>query len=286
MRLWDVAEGKELRRFEGHTGGVWAVAFSPDGRHALSGGGGVYRGNDWVWDADPTMRLWDLQTGREVRRFEGHTGQVLGVAFASDGRHAVSGGTDLVLRVWEVKTGRELRRLEGHTALVLSVTGSPDGRHVLSTSRDGSVRLWDVESGKEVRRFEGHNGWVMAAVLSPDGRRVLSGGADHTVRLWDTASGKELRRFAGHTTMVLRVAFSPDGRWALSGGGCQVVDPRRYAPAGKDYGVRLWDVESGEELLHLEEHRGAIFGLAFAPDGRRALSGSGDTTLRVWGLPR
>src|SRR5581483_2742941 len=61
LRLWDVASGKEVRRFEGHTGGVWGVAFSSDGRKALSGGGAVLRNNAWVFDADASVRLWDVR---------------------------------------------------------------------------------------------------------------------------------------------------------------------------------------------------------------------------------
>src|SRR5262249_38526602 len=91
MRLWDVATGKEVRRFEGHTGGVWGVALSSDGKRALSGGGSLVRNGNWV-EPDSSVRLWDVQTGQELRRFEGHKRQVLTVAFAPDGRRAVSGG--------------------------------------------------------------------------------------------------------------------------------------------------------------------------------------------------
>src|SRR5205807_7972107 len=82
LRLWDVRTGKEVRRFEGHTGGVWGVAFAPDGRRALSGGGGLARGDAWQGDAGSTVRLWAVETGKEVRRFVGHKAQVLSEAFS------------------------------------------------------------------------------------------------------------------------------------------------------------------------------------------------------------
>ena len=84
---------------EGHTGSVLSVAFSPDGRTALSGSGEL-------GGQDHTVRLWDLATGREVRRMEGHTEPVRSVAFSPDGRYALSGSgswesTDHTLRLWE-----------------------------------------------------------------------------------------------------------------------------------------------------------------------------------------
>ncbi|MCY3019106.1 MAG: hypothetical protein NTW87_08775 [Planctomycetota bacterium] len=79
MKLWDVATGRELRTFSGHTDGVFSVAFSPDGKLALSG--------SW----DKTLKLWEVATGRELRTFSGHDGQVMSVAFSPDGKAALSG---------------------------------------------------------------------------------------------------------------------------------------------------------------------------------------------------
>jgi WD40 repeat protein len=90
MRLWDIRTGKEVRRFEGHSAGV-AVAFSPDGRRALSGGFG-----------DRTVRLWDVDTGKELHRLTGHKGGVTGVALSPDGRFAVSGSADNTARLWRL----------------------------------------------------------------------------------------------------------------------------------------------------------------------------------------
>src|SRR5205823_1548047 len=96
----------ELRRFEGHSRGtVLALAFSPDGRRALSG------------SIDKTMRLWEVETGKELRRFPelGDAGWFISVAFSRDGRRALTGHGDNHVRLWDVETGRELRRFVGHT---------------------------------------------------------------------------------------------------------------------------------------------------------------------------
>ena len=96
LRLWDVKTGEEIRKFDGHTEGVWGVAISPDGRRALSGSG------RWTLDsADTTVRLWDLETGKELHKLAGHTQTVWNVAFLTDGKKALSCG-DKSVRLWQL----------------------------------------------------------------------------------------------------------------------------------------------------------------------------------------
>jgi hypothetical protein len=216
----------------------------------------------------PEYRAGELAT--EIRRLEGHRGPVFGVAFAPDGRKALSGGADGSVRLWDTHTGKELRRFDGHAGPVWAVVYSPDGRRALSGGFDARVRLWELASGREVRRFDGHTDYVRGVAFAPDGRRVLSGGDDRTVRLWDADTGKELRCLRGHDHYVFGVALSGDGGRALS--------------ASLDRTVRLWDVEKGEEIRRFTGHTDTVLGVAFCPDGRHALSASTDRTLRLWDL--
>jgi WD40 repeat protein len=244
----------EIRRFEGHTNGAGEVAFSPDGRHALSGAG------------DGTVRLWKVATGRELRRFSGKDKPVTGVAFSPDGRRALTGSVDGTVRLWDVETGRAIRVLKGEP-WVHRVAFSPDGRRGLSNGT-GAMRLWDLESGKELRRSP--PGGVGVA-FSPDGRRALSGGAeDALVRLWDVKTGAELRRLRGHTRFVTGVVFLPDGRQALS--------------CSHDQTLRLWDLDSGQEIRRFSGHTFAVQSVAITRDGKFGLSGSADQTIRLWDL--
>jgi hypothetical protein len=296
-----------LRPFEGHTGYILSIAFSPDGQRALSGA------------EDNTVRLWEVASGREIRPLEGHTGEVLTVAFSPDGKRALSGSMDRTLRLWDLTSGRELRRFEGHTERVSTVAFSPDGKQALSGSWDQTVSLWDVDSGKELRRMGGHTSYVSTVAFAPDRRRALSGGYDRTLRLWDLATGKEIRRFDGSLKEVYSVAFSSDRRWVLSGGNDHLVrlwdahtgkevrqfaghakavirvafsaDGNRVLSAssqyqGADKTIRLWDRKSGREIGSFGGSADTVWSLAFAADGRRALSGSADKTLRLWELSK
>jgi serine/threonine protein kinase len=304
-----------FRRFAGHTDLVLSVAFSPDGRRALSG------------SADRTMRLWNVENGQELRCFTGHRDFVLTVAFSPDGKRAVSAGCDRTVRLWDVQNGQELRCLSGHTDLIWSVAFSPDGRRVLSGSGgilgpDGTVsagtehaaRLWDADTGAELHRFEGHTNHITSVRFSQNGRRALSASADGTVRLWNVHSGRELNRFKGHTDLIWSAAFSPEGRHILSVSQdgtlrwwdiatarevrcCRIhsesvesmavsADGRRALCGAADGSVWLWDVPSGKKHRSFDNHKGPVLCVAFSPDEQFALSGSADKTLRLCPLPK
>ncbi|OAD19320.1 repeat protein, partial [Candidatus Thiomargarita nelsonii] len=176
----------------GHLSSVDAVAFSPDGRLALSG------------SHDDTMKLWDVHSGREIRTFKGHSADVYAVAFSPDGRLALSGSFDETMKLWEVNSGREIRTFKEYSNRinrVYAVAFSPNGRLALSGS-DNTLKLWNVNSGREIRTFKGHSSAVFAVAFSPDGRLVLSGSHDNTIKLWEVNSGREIRTFKGHSESV------------------------------------------------------------------------------------
>src|SRR5262249_16681668 len=123
---------------------------------------------------------------------------------------------------------------------------------------------------------------IFAVAFSPDGKQVVSCGFDGAVRLWDVETGKELRRHEDHTEVVCSLAFSPDGKTILSGGGGTFDAARDQWRAAKDNDLRLWGSDSRAELRRFKGPPSTVLGVAYSPDGRQAVSGSYDSTLRWW----
>lgn len=290
-----------VRALEGHTNEVRGVAFSPDGRYALSG------------SKDETMRLWDLATGKEARVFRGHTKEVWAVAYHPNGRQVFSASWDATVKLWDANTGKEVRTFN-HPKDVNSVVVSRDGRWMLTGSDDTNLRLWDLTTNQEVRRYPGHTDFVYGVAFSPDGQQVASGSTDKTVWVYETATGKKVREISGQTAPTNNVAFSHDGRHVFSCGdsaahvwdvatGKEVrkfevagssgyvlalalsPDGRRLLTGHEDRMVRLWDVATGKAVQRFEGHTGPVNCVAFSADGGRGISGGADNTVRIWGLP-
>lgn len=244
----------------------YSVAFSPDGKYALSG------------SYDNAVKVWDIASGEKIRAFTGHEGAVESVAISADGSRVLSGSRDKTIKLWDFISGVLINTFTGHNDDVKSIAISPDGSRLLSGSWDDTLRLWDISSASELQVFAKTGGTYHygsssfnAVAVSPDGRYALSGNCRSEIHLWDIESGNTLKTFMGHKdTYVNSVAFSPNSQYALSG--------------GNDGTMKLWEVASGWEIGSFRQNSGYVYSVKFSPDGRYGLSGNANGLLLLWEL--
>jgi WD40 repeat protein len=266
----DLPPGAVLRLGSGrflHGGEIRALAFAPNGKLLASASANRQ---------DPTIRLWDVQTGREAMTLKGHKGMVAHLAFLPGGDAKapailVSGGGDSTIRFWNVKTGAELPQVINHPGPVAALAISPDGKKIATGSASAKqVFLWDTTSGNELRRWEAHEHGVVGLCFGSLGKtlasaggimRTLRGGGprdDKTLALWDSGSGKLLKHFTGHDFEVTGIVLSPDGKILIAGG-----------PFYRGGSPVWWDTETGKKLHNA---RTSCYGIALTP---------GDKTIAV-----
>ncbi len=172
MRLYDMANGKDVRDFLGHTDVVNSLSMSADGKLVFSGGNDCF------------PRLWDFVKGKPIRSFKPHLRPILSVSMSQDGKIALSASKDGTVKIWNLATGADAGTLPIHGEYVMSVALSPEGRFALGGNRDGSVSFWDVVQKKEIMLLKGHTDIVNTVRFSPDGSFAISGSRDGTFKLW------------------------------------------------------------------------------------------------------
>ena len=259
--IYDAKTYREISLLTGHTGVVRTVAFSPDGKTLASGAN------------DRTIKLWNTETG-DVVTCSGHRRDVESVAFSPDGKMIVSGAEDSTVRLWNTENGQNLATFEGHALRVFSVAFSSDGKTVVSGAEDNTIKLWDVETKQNIATLTGHTKVVLSVAFSPDGKILASGSQDDTVKLWHVETSQNLHTFK-HRERVFSVAFSPDGK-VVAGGSYR--------------GIKLWNIETGEEVSLKDGTTSRSGSIAFSPDGATLASASVDRfggtrgTVTLWDI--
>ncbi len=294
----------------GHESGVLCVAITPDGKKIVSG------------SRDKTIRIWDLETGKELKVLSGHTDAVYSVAITPNGKQIVSAGSgDKTVRIWDLDTGQQLKVLEGHAAAVLFVAITPDGKKIVSGSSDETAKIWDLKTGLQLKILKGHTDSVNSIAITADERKIISGSDDETIVIWDFAldQQEEIYVLEGHDGKIYSVAITPDGKKIVSGSSNKIIrvwyreigslvfddyileghngpvhsialtpDWKKIVSGSADKTIRIWDI--AEQLLFenciLEGHDGPVYSVAITPDGNKIVSGSNDKTIRIWDMKK
>jgi serine/threonine protein kinase/WD40 repeat protein len=277
--LLDRLCNKELASVRPHRSPFNFLAVSPDGT--------LIAAANW----DYAVLVWDARTGEVLHHLLGHRNSVNGLAFSPDGTRLASvgaGRSDAAgeVRAWDVRRGLHLFVQDISGEPTDAVAYSPDGK-LLAVATRRRVFLWDTVQKKSLPQpLEDAGADVLAC--DPTGRRLLLG-LGPRLHLWDRQTS-ELVRYRGHTDRISAVAFHPDGQRFASASYDRTVklwhrelsrpflqvpgvigpftvsaDGRRLAVAVGNTRTRieLWDLETGEQLGTLQEHREAIAGLAF-----------------------
>ncbi|CAO3431348.1 caspase family protein [Azospirillum endophyticum] len=260
--------------------------------------------------ADGGIRVWDLESGRQVQRLQ--AGPVRALAVADASRSLATVGPDGSVTLWDILQGQALRRIAAGGAQAVRL--SPDGTLLATAGADGTVRLWNAGSGQPAASLPGATGAVSALAFSPDGRRLAGGGADRAVRLWSVPDGQLLATLTGADSAVTALAFAADGTlhagdaggavqiWRAGSATTPTPTPARsiraagsavtalavrpdglVAVANGSRSLGVWTGE-GRQVVSVENPEGIVAAAAFAPGAERVIGAGSDGRARVWDL--
>ncbi|MEL7408726.1 MAG: WD40 repeat domain-containing protein [Cyanobacteria bacterium J06558_2] len=280
IRIWQRPEqGKlsslqsleKINEFKAHDNWIRAITFSSDGELIISGG------------EDSSIKIWQFdrenpkaKPNKPLNVLKGHQSWVHSIRCSSDSKYVVSGSVDHSARVWDIASGKCLRVFKGYANWVLSTVFSPDGKYIISSHGDYKIRFWDTTSYERVREIPGHRDIVRSlAISSHEGKTILaSGSADRLIKLWDIdfinnkSNDILIKNLSDHISWVRSVSFDPN-------------NPKILASCSDDKTIQIRNIENGQ-FLSLHGHTDPVRTIAFSPDSRYLISGSGDKTVLIW----
>ena len=179
IKLWSTETRQELTTLRGSLG-ILSLDFSPDKRRIVSSG------------RDNSIRVWDVESGKELFNLGNRSSWTLKVRFSPDGKMFASTDMGFTIKLWDSETGKLVQTLKGHANTIYSLAFSPDGKRLATGSDDKTIRIWDLKSGVELTALCGHTSEVWHVFFTSDGKTLISSGEDGT-RIWRASTEEEVR---------------------------------------------------------------------------------------------
>ena len=268
--LWDTETQTLKHTIEADS--AWNLAFSPDSKTLVSG--------------RMTIQLWDVETGNQKARLDGHTDRVDALTFSPDGKTLAIGDSSRKIWLWNItirndqptqrqlgsltsKLATDTPNLTEHTRAIETLAFTADGSTLVSASRDTTIRLWDVETGKSNLMTTGHTEAIRTLGLFEDGKMLVSASADCTLRLWNTETQDQQLIRVKHPWSAFDFAFSQDGNTVAIGN-----------TGGR---TRLWSTVTEDFITILKARdRALIDHVTFSPNDKILASGSFGGSIQLW----
>ncbi len=255
IRTWDLSTGRCLKNRRAMTSVPVAGAFSPEGALAAVAYGNAFK----------TVDIWETETGRLHRRFQGPA--IHGTAFSPDGRHVVAFGDEGFIKLWDLESEKSLEN-QDNPRTITTTAFLPDSRSIAVGREDGTIAVWRPGARRWTFGILAHEGPVTCLGSSHDGSILISGGADEAVRLWNPETGMEIAALTGHRRKVVGVRTTPDDAYVISG--------------SADGVIKYWDLISGRCCSTIRVASEEPAGFSLSPDGRRLLCAGERGRLRLW----
>lgn len=321
---WSLLRHSGLRpevTLSGHTGGVYAVQYSPDGHFlASTGEDGTVRLHETseyrlltslqvterevngigfapdsrrfaTADDDGNVCIFDINTQQQILQIKAHDGLAFQVAFTPDGGSFFTCGNDRIVKRWNADTGEFLETLGTHARTLEGISLSADGRFLASACNDGGY-VWETDTGRLVGEYRPGTGMNMNSVsFSPEG--VVAWATLRRGCLLDKIlEDGTLARIHSDTSYhdpVQSVGFSRDGRWRAAGDQGGVLRIRAASPLRQTGRISEETTTlPGNDLLAAleptiwEAHSGKIWCVEFAPNCQQLATAGADGTVRIW----